>query len=237
MDSASLNYLTPLLDGIDKWAELAPLLPLLIALELILSADNAVALASISRSLGKIELQRTALNIGILISLVLRIILLLTANLIIKYNFIKLIASVYLFALVIRYFTANNKEISEKETNYGKTDSLPKVIIILAITDLAFSIDSVTAAVAISDQLLLVVTGTIVGVIALRFTADLFIKWLELFTNLEAAGYLAVAIIAVKLIIQSTMINIQIDELYYYLALICIFTWGFTKKRNQEIDQ
>ena len=40
MDSASLRSLTPLLDGIDRWVELAPLLPVIVSLELILSADN-----------------------------------------------------------------------------------------------------------------------------------------------------------------------------------------------------
>ena len=67
---------------------------------------------------------------------------------------------------------------------------------------MAFSIDSITAAVAISDQFLLVITGAIIGVIALRFTSGLFIKWLEIYVNLEKAGYIAVAIIGIKLIIQ-----------------------------------
>ena len=68
MDSASLRSLTPLLDGIDRWVELAPLLPVIVSLELVLSADNAVALASITRKLNNIDLQKKALNIGILIA-------------------------------------------------------------------------------------------------------------------------------------------------------------------------
>ena len=57
MDSASLRSLTPLLDGIDRWVELAPLLPVIVSLELVLSADNAVALASITKNLNNIDLQ------------------------------------------------------------------------------------------------------------------------------------------------------------------------------------
>ena len=101
MDSASLTSLTPLLDGIDRWVELAPLLPIIISLELVLSADNAIALASITRKLGNIETQRLALNIGIMLSLVLRIILILMAQLILKLWPIKLIASVYLLGLFL----------------------------------------------------------------------------------------------------------------------------------------
>ncbi len=62
MDSASLTSLTPLLDGIDRWVELLPLLPVLVSLELVLSADNAVALASITKGLGNIELQKKAIG-------------------------------------------------------------------------------------------------------------------------------------------------------------------------------
>ena len=51
MDTASLEFLLPVLDGVDNWAEIASILPVLVILELILSADNAVALASITKKL------------------------------------------------------------------------------------------------------------------------------------------------------------------------------------------
>ena len=49
------------------------LLPVLVLLELILSADNAVALAAIARSSRQAEQERLALNIGIGLAMVLRI--------------------------------------------------------------------------------------------------------------------------------------------------------------------
>ena len=49
MDTAALSSLTAWLDGVDQLGELLPLLPVLIALELLLSADNAIALAAIAR--------------------------------------------------------------------------------------------------------------------------------------------------------------------------------------------
>ena len=51
MDSASINSLIPTLDKVDSWYEIFTLLPILISLELLLSADNAVALASLTKSL------------------------------------------------------------------------------------------------------------------------------------------------------------------------------------------
>ena len=235
MDSASLRSLTPLLDGIDRWVELAPLLPVIVSLELVLSADNAVALASITKNLNNIDLQRKALNIGIFIALLLRILVILTAQFFLNFWPVKLIGGIYLISLSISKFISLNSNDSNKDIN-DKSDnsniSLFKVILLLSITDLAFSIDSITAAVAISDQFLLVITGAIIGVIALRFTSGLFIKWLEVYINLEKAGYIAVGLIGLKLIIQLILYKVVIPEYLFFLVMLGLFLWGFSKKDN-----
>jgi len=233
MDSASLRSLTPLLDGIDRWVELAPLLPVIVSLELVLSADNAVALASITKNLNNIDLQRKALNIGIFIALLLRILVILTAQFFLNFWPVKLIGGIYLISLSISKFLSLNNNGSDKNLmdNSEKSNiSLFKVILLLSVTDLAFSIDSITAAVAISDQFLLVITGAIIGVIALRFTSGLFIKWLEIYINLEKAGYIAVGLIGLKLIIQLVLFKLVIPEYLFFLVMLCLFLWGFSKK-------
>ena len=235
MDSASLRSLTPLLDGIDRWVELAPLLPVIVSLELVLSADNAVALASITKKLNNIDLQRKALNIGILIALLLRIIVILTAQFFLNFWPVKLLGGLYLISLSISKFININGNLSKEKgiiENKNNNVSLFNIIILLALTDLAFSIDSITAAVAISDQFLLVITGAIIGVIALRFTSGLFVRWLEIYINLEKAGYIAVAIIGLKLIIQLIFYEFIIPEYLFFLLMLCLFLWGFSAKDN-----
>ncbi len=231
MDSASLRSLTPLLDGIDRWVELAPLLPIIVSLELVLSADNAVALASISKNLNNIDLQKRALNIGIFIALILRILVILTAQFILNFWPVKLIGGLYLISLsTSKLISINNNANNDNLNNILVESSIVKVILLLSITDLAFSIDSITAAVAISDQFLLVITGAIIGVIALRFTSGLFIKWLEIYVNLEKAGYIAVGLIGIKLIIQLIFYKLVIPEYLFFLLMLCLFLWGFSKK-------
>ncbi len=234
MDSASLRSLTPLLDGIDKWVELAPLLPIIVSLELVLSADNAVALASITKNLNNINLQKQALNIGIFIALILRVLVILTAQYILDFWPVKLIGGTYLISLSIsKLISINDISSNEKEDkNYRTESSILNVILLLSLTDLAFSIDSITAAVAISDQFLLVITGAIIGVIALRFTSGLFIKWLEIYSNLEKAGYLAVGIIGLKLILQIIFSELVVPEYLFFLVMLCLFLWGFSSKVN-----
>ena len=236
MDSASLRSLTPLLDGIDRWVELAPLLPIIISLELVLSADNAVALASITKNLNNIELQDKALNIGIFIALLLRILVILTAQFFLNFWPVKLIGGIYLISLSISKFISiknNFQNESDIDNQIKSKISLLKVILLLAITDLAFSIDSITAAVAISDQFLLVITGAIIGVIALRFTSGLFIKWLEIYINLEKAGYIAIGIIGLKLIIELILYQFVLPEYLFFLVMLCLFLWGFLSKESK----
>ena len=238
MDSASLRSLTPLLDGIDRWVELAPLLPVIVSLELVLSADNAVALASITKKLNNIDLQKKALNIGIFIALILRILVILTAQFFLNFWPVKLLGGIYLISLSIsKLLSFRKKQTNDVNDSINSKDniSLLNVILLLAATDLAFSIDSITAAVAISDQFLLVITGAIIGVLALRFTSGLFIKWLEIYVNLEKAGYIAVALIGVKLILQLILYNVIIPEYLFFLLMLCVFLWGFSSKQIKTI--
>ena len=97
-------------------------------------------------------------------------------------------------------------------------------VLLLAFTDLAFSIDSVAAAVAISDQIVLISTGAFIGIVALRFTSALFIRWLDLYPRLETAGFLAVAFVALRLIVHVVVPSLnQPDWLTLVVVLFGLF--------------
>ena len=63
MEAESIPSLSPLIQSADQWGELLLLLPLLVALEAVLSADNAIALAVISRRLHVLKLQAQPHNL------------------------------------------------------------------------------------------------------------------------------------------------------------------------------
>ena len=73
MDVTALPSISDAFEGVDQWKEVLSVLPVLVALELVLSADNAVALAAIARSSRQPEREALALNLGIGIALILRI--------------------------------------------------------------------------------------------------------------------------------------------------------------------
>jgi predicted tellurium resistance membrane protein TerC len=82
--------LSDFFEGADQWREVVSLLPVLVLLELILSADNAVALAAIARSSRQPEQERLALNLGIGIALVLRIALIVVAQWVLQNAWVQL---------------------------------------------------------------------------------------------------------------------------------------------------
>ena len=234
MDTASVNSFIPTLDQIDSWSEILTLLPILISLEILLSADNAVALASLSKSLKNSTDRTNALNIGITISLLFRILLILLSSFLLKFLFIRIFAGLYLI-----YLFFSNVILKNKKTDISVTDDISttnkkfdflKVVALLSITDLAFSIDSITTAVAISDQYILIVIGALIGVIALRFTSEIFLRLLEYFIRLEMAGYIAILIIGVKLILNTLVKESFLPDYYFYILILLSFVWGFSKK-------
>src|SRR5260221_387170 len=82
-------------------------------------------------------------------------------------------------------------------------------VLVIELTDIAFAVDSIVAAMALvgqqkpedtgpHDKLWVVVTGGMIGVILMRFAAVLFIRLLERFPRFETSAYLLVAVIGIK---------------------------------------
>lgn len=84
--------------------EVIPILVVLILLEAILSADNAIALAAIVRSLPDPKQEEWALRYGLIGAFVLRVILIFTATWVIKYWQFELAGSLYLLWLSGKFF-------------------------------------------------------------------------------------------------------------------------------------
>jgi YkoY family integral membrane protein len=95
----------------------------------------------------------------------------------------------------------------------GKYPGFWSTILVIELTDIAFAIDSILAAIALvgsaplghvgpHPKLWVVITGGILGLILMRFAAILFIRMLERFPRFETAAYLLVAVIGAKLLVD-----------------------------------
>ena len=241
MDITALPSLTDLYEGADQWREVVSLLPVLVLLEVVLSADNAVALAAIARSGNNPERERLSLNIGITMALVLRIGLIVAAQWVLQHLWVQLVAAAYLMWLVFDHFWQRTQAEIQGNRDEKVIDRLPrslvKTVILLAFTDLAFSIDSVAAAVAVSDQVILIATAAMIGIVALRFTSGLFIRWLDEYPRLETAGFLAVGFVSIRLILHVLFPLLNQPDWFTLLIVLVFFGWGLSiKKPDSMID-
>jgi YkoY family integral membrane protein len=206
------------------------LLLVLVALEAVLSADNAIALASISQGLVDEKLRPKALNLGLIFAYILRMSLIVAATWVVRYWQFQVLGAAYLLWLVFQYFTAGKDE--DGQTQRPQYTSLWQVIPTIAITDLAFSLDSVATAIAVSTDTWLVISGATIGIILLRFMAELFIRWLDEYTHLEDAGYVAVALVGVKLLVRAIYPELEVPEVVTIAMVAIIFTWGFSERKE-----
>ncbi|WP_267383906.1 TerC family protein [Cyanobacterium sp. uoEpiScrs1] len=205
----------------------------LIILEAVLSADNAIALATIAQGLPNKKSQKHALNLGLIFAYILRIALILTATWVIKFWQFELLGALYLLWLVFNYFAFQKEEEYHQSL---QSKSLWQAIPAIAVTDLAFSLDSVTTAIAIADNIWLILLGGTVGVITLRFLAELFIHWLKEYIHLEDAGFITVGIVGVRLLIRVINTDLVPPEWLMISSIALLFLWGFSKRSSEEID-
>jgi YkoY family integral membrane protein len=213
--------------------EASIVLLILVFLEAVLSADNAIALAAIAQGLEDKKLERQALNIGLVFAYVLRITLLLTAAWVQKFWQFELLGAAYLLWLVFQHFSSQE---DENNHHHGpRFKSLWQAIPVIAFTDLAFSLDSVTTAIAVSQETWLVITGTTIGIVTLRFMAGLFIRWLDEYTNLEDAGYITVAFVGLRLLLKVINDDLVPPEWLVVTAIGIILAWGFSKRNVVEL--
>ena len=176
----------------------------LILLEGLLSADNALVLAVMVRHLPA-PLQRRALLYGLGGAFVFRAIGVLLATFIVRLWYLKLLGAFYLSYLAIRHFI----EARGAAQSHGHDVKVKpgmgfwQTVIAVELTDIAFALDSILVAVALTDKIGLILTGGILGIIAMRFAASAFIKLLNIYPGLEHTAYALVGWISVKLWLET----------------------------------
>ncbi len=210
------------------------LLPVLSLLEVILSADNAIALAALTRGLQDVQLQRRALNFGLLMAYGLRILLILVSTWVIQFWEFEVAGALYLLWLVFKYFSSDPDKSEDHHHHGPRFASIWQAAPVIAMTDLAFSLDSVAAAVAVSRHIGVILLGATIGIIALRFMAGLFIRWLDEYTNLEDAGYLTIALVAVHMLLRVANDELVPPDWLMLILIGQLFVWGFAERTKPK---
>ncbi|MBX7226429.1 MAG: TerC family protein [Chitinophagales bacterium] len=181
----------------------------LIIIESLLSVDNAAVLATMVMDLPK-EKRDKALKYGIIGAYVFRGLCLLFAAFLIKIWWLKPLGGLYLLVLAINYFRkeatpSEADDMLNKEQHWfykatiGWMGQFWATVALVEVMDLAFSIDNVFAAVAFTENILLIWLGVFIGILAMRFVAQAFVRLMEKYPFLETAAFLVIAVLGLKL--------------------------------------
>src|SRR5262245_41398467 len=144
---------------------------LLVALEGLLSADNAMVLAILVLGLPKRE-QRKALRYGILGAFAFRSAATILAAYLIKLGWVKLVGAGYLLYLFFSHFRGpgegQDRRKAPKAQPWLGLTAFWATVVKVELTDIVFAIDSILVAVAMSPKLWVILTGGVLGIIMMR---------------------------------------------------------------------
>jgi len=182
------------------WPQVADALPIilsLIILEGLLSVDNAMVIAAmVSHLPGK---QRVwALRAGLAGAYVFRGLTLLFVSFLIANPWVKTLGAAYLVYIMCKHLGVPDE--NEKDSKHvGPKAGFWGTVVSVELADLAFSIDNVIAAVALSPKMWVVVTGVFLGIAAMRFVAGFFVKLMEKYPVMGPIAYLLVGYVGLQL--------------------------------------
>ncbi len=206
-------------------------------IEMLLSADNAVVLGLLAHALPE-KLRKKALFIGLASAFFLRAAALLAISFLIRYRWLQLIGAAYLIYIAIHHFLKRRSKTILPPSAIG----FWKTVLLIELFDVAFAIDSIIAGLvfiastpsigaAIHPKLWIVYTGGMIGLIGVRYAADLFSSLLTKFPRLESSAYLMVAWIGAKLALTAS-VPIPGLEPVFWAGLILLFAQGLFRRRS-----
>lgn len=259
----------------------------LIGLEGLLAADNALVLAIMVRHLPEKQRKR-ALFYGLAGAFVFRFASLFVISFLVDFWQVQALGAAYLLFISIKnlYDRFKKKEepepeeleiaedtkesvaaLANKEPEQASRKEFWLTVVKVEFADLAFAVDSILAAVALAvalpatglgnigsldtGQFMVVFAGGMIGLIVMRFAANIFVGILHKRPALEVAAFLIVGWVGVKLAVL-VMANPDIGwipehfphstvwKVSFYIILVAIAVIGWfasSPEKNQEKEQ
>jgi YkoY family integral membrane protein len=215
---------------------------MLVILEGLLSADNAMVLAVLALGLPK-PLRKRALRYGIGGAFLFRSIALLSGLYLIHLNIVKLVGGLYLLYLPYRHFFGSEAEaeggrkIPEARPWLGLS-AFWATVVRVELTDIVFAIDSIVVAVAMSQKTWVVLTGGILGIIAMRLVIGQLLVVVERYPLLVDGAFVIIAWVGTRLLVHYLhavgWIGWDIPEWIGYTLIVVIFVGSLAWARIDE---
>ena len=178
---------------------------LLVILEGLLSADNALVLAVMILGLRRAD-QKKALKYGLVGAFAFRIMATLLATYLIKIGWVKLLGGLYLVYLTYNHFFASGSADERSKPKPAKPwmglSALWGTVVKVELVNIAFSVDSILVAVAMSRKTWVVLTGGLLGIVAMRLVIGKLLTIVRQYPTLVDAAFIIIAWVGLKLFIE-----------------------------------
>jgi len=213
---------------------------LLVVLEGLLSADNALVLAILVLGLPRQD-QRKALRYGIAGAFVFRIAATLLAAHLIDYGWVKLVGAGYLLYLSYKHFfgetgTEQRRNIKAARPWLGLS-AFWGTVVKVELTDIVFAVDSILVAVAMSDKKWVIISGGILGIIAMRLVIGQLLTIVRRYPALVDGAFIIIAWVGVKLLIEylhsAGHVHFVISKWLSFGLIVLIFVASYLYARKQ----
>jgi YkoY family integral membrane protein len=213
---------------------------LLVLLEGLLSADNALVLAILVLGLPRKE-QRKALRYGILGAFGFRIAATLLAVHLIEFAWVKLVGAGYLLYLAFKHFlggtgTEQRSTIKPATPWLGLT-AFWATVVKVELTDIVFAIDSILVAVAMSNKTWVIISGGVLGIITMRMVIGQLLVLVRRYPALVDGAFIIIAWVGIKLLVEylhtEHYIAFGINKWLSFGLIILIFTVSYLYARKQ----
>ena len=171
-------------------------------LEGLLSADNALVMAIMVLGLPRTQ-HRQVLRYGLAGAFVFRVIATLLAAYLIRIAWVKLAGSLYLLYLVYSHFWGgeggHDRHGAPRARGWAGLSPFWATVVRVELVNLAFSVDSILVAVAMSPKTWVVLTGGILGIVAMRLVVGQVIRLVERYPPLIDGAFVIIAWVGTKL--------------------------------------
>jgi YkoY family integral membrane protein len=214
---------------------------LLVVLEALLSADNAMVLAILVLGLPRTE-QRKALRYGIVGAFTFRIAATLLAVYLKDIQFVLLIGAAYLLWLPYQHFTGHaegtDRRAPRPATAWLGMSPFWSTVAKVELTDIVFAVDSILVAVALSNKTWVIVTGGLLGVIAMRLVIGQLLALVQRYPTLVDGAFVIIGWVAIKLVFEflhsAGWVHFEVPKWLSLGLIAVIFTVSMILARRRD---
>jgi YkoY family integral membrane protein len=212
---------------------------LLVLLEGLLSADNALVLAMMILGLPRRD-QKKALRYGLVGAFGFRTVATLLATWLIRIEWVKILGGLYLLYLCYEHFFRGGSQQERTKPIAARPwmglSALWGTVVKVELVNSAFSVDSILVAVAMSKKTWVVLVGGLLGIVAIRVVIGQLLMVVRKYPAIVDGAFIIIAWVGLKLLVEylhaEDVIAFTVNKWVSFGLIVAIFAASYFYARR-----